>query len=71
MYKTIALELLEAQPSLYHRLRLSRTLLREAERYATDMRDKHLRLSKEMEPTAAMELAVESIRERIAEAAKA
>src|SRR4051794_24957859 len=67
-YKTIALELLESHPALYNRLRLSRTLLREVERYATDLRTEHLRLSEMMDPSAAMEMAIQALKKRIKQA---
>ena len=66
MYKTIVLELLDAHPTLHRRLRLSRTLLPELERYATDLRAAHLEFSRLHPQDAAMELAVAEIEGRIA-----
>ncbi len=69
MYKTIVLELLQAHPTLHRRLCLSRTLLRELDRYSVDLRASHLELSRSVPPDAAMELAVAQIEERIAQEA--
>lgn len=66
-YKTIALELLQARPELHNRLRLSRKLLSEVERYATDLRTTHLLLvDTGMETGAALEQALYEIGDRIA-----
>lgn len=73
MYKTIALELLESHPDLHRHLRLSRKLLGEMDRYANDMKTIHLRwIDAGMDPSAAMEKAVQEISGRIEqEAARA
>ena len=68
-YKTIVLELLQAHPALYRWLCLSRTALRELDRYSADLRANHLELSRSLPPDAAMELAVAEIQERIAQEA--
>ncbi len=70
-YKTITLELLEAHPNLHNRLRLSRKLLTEIDRYASDLRAAHLRWTGEgMDPSAARELALAELEARIAEEAQ-
>jgi hypothetical protein len=67
LYKTIALELLQEQyPTLHHRLRLSRTLLRELDRYATDLRAAHLKwVALGTDTSAARELAVEELQDTL------
>jgi hypothetical protein len=69
--KTIVLELIQEQyPKLHRRLRLSRSLLQEIERYATDLRATHLTLiASGMEPVAARELALQELHERLAQEA--
>ena len=70
LYKTIALELLESHPALHRRLRLSRKLLPEMERYASDLRSLHLRQQDAgMDSSEAMEHAVHEIQVRIAQEA--
>lgn len=70
-YKTITLELLESHPTLHRHLRLSRKLLSELERYATDLRESHLRWKGQgLDPSAALELAVEELERRIAQEAE-
>lgn len=70
-YKTIVLELLQAQPGLHHYLRLSRKLLAEMDRYANDLRSAHQDWQdRGIEPSAALELAVEEIAVRIVEEAR-
>ncbi|HEV3384606.1 MAG TPA: hypothetical protein VG097_07310 [Gemmata sp.] len=70
-YKTITLGLLESHPKLHERLRLSRKLLSELDRYATELRTAHLRWKGEgLDPSAAMELAVEELQTRIAQEAE-
>jgi hypothetical protein len=70
-YKTIALELLESYPKLHKQLRLSRKLLEEMERYATDLRAAHLRWTAQgLESNEAMELAVEELERRVAQEAE-
>jgi hypothetical protein len=70
LYKTIALELLESQPALTRHLRLSRKLLSEVERYASDLRSLHLRQQDAgMDSGPAMEHAVHEIEMRIAQEA--
>ncbi|OWK45566.1 hypothetical protein [Fimbriiglobus ruber] len=70
LYKTIALELLESRPTLYRHLRLSRRLLSEMERYASDLRSLHLRQQDAgMDSHEAMEHAVHEIEVRIAQEA--
>ena len=70
LYMTIVMELLEVQPPLYQRLRLSRKLLSEMERYASDLRSLHLRqLDTGMDSREAMEHAVHEIEVRIAQEA--
>jgi hypothetical protein len=70
LYKTIALELLESQPALHRYLRLSRKLLSETERYASDLRSLHQRQQDAgMDSSAAMEHAVHEIETRIAQEA--
>ena len=68
LYKTIVLELIQEQyPHLYHRLRLGRTLLRELDRYASDLRATHLRwIAAGTDPGAARELALEELNARLA-----
>ena len=70
LYKTIALELLESQPALHRHLRLSRKLLSEMERYASDLRSLHLRQQDAgMDSREAMEHALYEIEVRIAQEA--
>jgi hypothetical protein len=70
LYKTIALELLESQPTLHSYLRLPRKLLSEMERYASDMRSLHLRQQDAgMDSSEAMEHAVHEIELRIVQEA--
>jgi hypothetical protein len=70
LYKTITLELLECHPTLHRQLRLSRKLLSEMERYASDLRSLHLRQQDAgMDSSNAMEKAVHEIEVRIAQEA--
>lgn len=70
LYKTITLELMESHPSLHQRLRLSRKLLSELDRYAIDLRSLHLgQQDAGMDESAAMEHAVHEIQSRIAQEA--
>jgi hypothetical protein len=70
LYKTIMLELLESHPALHRHLRLSRTLLSELDRYASDLRSLHLRqLDAGMDSGEAMEHAIHEIEERITQEA--
>ncbi len=66
LYKTIALELLEARPGLHTYLRRSRTLLTETERYAADLRAAHLnRTNQGFDSNAALELALAELEPRL------
>ena len=69
LYKTIVLELIQEQyPQLHQRLKLSRTLLKELDRYATDLRTAHLKwLAQGTEPETARELALEELHDRLAQ----
>ena len=67
LYKTITQELLESHPKLYKHLRLSRKLISEIDRYATDLRTEYLELCKSLPPDAAREIALASLQERIAQ----
>lgn len=70
LYKTIVLELLEARPALYRRLRLSRSVLRELDRYAADLCSAHRQwIERGMDPVSAREWAVQELRERLAQEA--
>jgi hypothetical protein len=70
LYKTIVLELLESYPTLYTRLRMRRSLSGELSRYASDLREAHLRLKREgREDGAAREQALAEIERRIEEEA--
>ena len=70
LYKTIALELLESHPGLHRHLRLSRKLLSEMERYASDLRSLHLRQQDAgMDSNKALEHAVHEIEQRLAQEA--
>ena len=71
LYKTIVLELLEeSYPTLHRRLRLGRTLLRELDRYARDLRTTYLReIERGTDRGAARELALQELRERLAQEA--
>jgi hypothetical protein len=70
LYKTIVLELLEAQPTLHKRLRLSRKLLTELERYANTLKTAHQQWTEAgLDSSGAMEKAVHEIEERIAQEA--
>ncbi len=68
MYKTIALELIQEQyPQLHERLRLSRKLLPELDRYASELRTAHLRwIDLGTDASAARELALEELRGMLA-----
>ncbi len=67
LYKTTVLALLENHPKLYDHLRLSRTLLKELDRYASDLRTEHHRLTGEgTDRSAAWERATAEIESRIA-----
>jgi hypothetical protein len=67
LYKTIVQELLESHPALHTRLRLSRTLMSELDRYANDLRTAHLEFGRSLPPDAAREAALRGIEERIAQ----
>ena len=70
LYKTITLELLESHPTLHRHLRLSRKLMSEMERYASDLRSLHQRqLDAGMDSSEAMEHAIHEIEMRIAQEA--
>ena len=70
-YKTIILELLESHPKLHKYLRLSRKLLLELDRYATDLRVEHLRWQGlGLDSSQALELAVEELERRIRQEAE-
>jgi hypothetical protein len=69
LYKTITLELLESHPKLHNYLRLSRKLMSEVDRYATDLRTEYLELCQSLPPDAAKEIALASLEERIAQEA--
>jgi hypothetical protein len=70
LYKTITLELLESQPTLHRYLQLSRKLLSEMERYASDLRSLHQRQQDAgMDSNEAMEHAIHEIEVRIAQEA--
>ena len=70
-YKTITLGLLESHSTLHQRLRLSRKLMSELDRYATDLRAEHLRWEGQgLDPSTALELAVEELERRIAQEAE-
>jgi hypothetical protein len=65
LYKTIVLELLQNHAPLYARLRLSRKLLGETDRYASDLRAAHQEYSQSQPQETALELAVADIETRI------
>lgn len=69
LYMTIALELLQEQhPHLHRRLCRGRILLRELDRYASDLRAAHLRwIGLGMDTSSARELAVEELHFRLAQ----
>ena len=70
-YKTIILELLESQPNLYKHLRLSRKLLAELDRLATELRQEHQRwIGLGTGTSEARELAVEELERRIRQEAE-
>lgn len=69
LYKTTTLSLLEAHPELYRRLRLSRKLLQEVDRYAQDLRTEYLELCQSLPEDAARDLALTTLEERIAQEA--
>jgi len=69
LYKTVTLELLESHPKLHHYLRLSRKLMSELDRYATDLRTEYLERCQSLPPDAARETALASLAERIAQEA--
>jgi hypothetical protein len=75
-YRTIVLELIQEQPELHERLRLSRTLLSTVDSYATELRTAHLawmddlrQANPDSDPSRiaseAMERAVEELRDRL------
>jgi hypothetical protein len=66
LYKTIVLELIQSHPVLHNRLRLSRKLMTEMERYASDLRTSHQEYSQSHPQDTALELAVADIETRIA-----
>ena len=69
-YKTITLELLESHPKLHKHLCLSRKLMSELDRYATDLRAAHLRWKDGgLDSSSALELAVEELETRIVQEA--
>ena len=61
LYKTIVLELIQEQyPQLHRRLRLSRKLLRELDRYAIELRTMHCKwIDLGTDASGAAELAVQ------------
>lgn len=66
LFKTITLKLLQAQPTLYNHLRLSRRLMQELDRYANEMRMAHLLwLDAGMSSSEATEKATAEIESRI------
>lgn len=78
-YKTLTLELLEARPALYDRLRAGRTLLATLDRQAADLKGRHETLTAAMtgrphgiDPlsarSAALEIALAELQSRIADA---
>jgi hypothetical protein len=78
-YKTITLQLLEANPPLYEQLRQSRTLLVTLDRLASELRNRHhdystasssdanAMMSDEQRSALAFELAVSELQDRIRE----
>jgi hypothetical protein len=81
-YKTIALELIQQQPELCEQLRVSRTLLTTLDDYATALRISHLSWKEELRQAnsgydprqvsaEALEMAIESLRERLPSASPA
>lgn len=66
LFKTTVLALLESHPKLYQQLRLSRRLMQEMNRHATDLRTEHQELSKMHPQDSALELATAEIESRIA-----
>jgi hypothetical protein len=70
-YMSIILELLESYPKLHKHLRLSRKLMTELERYATDLRTEHLRWQGlGLDSSEAKELAMEELERRIRQEAE-
>lgn len=69
LYKTMVLSLLESYPKLHERLRLSRMLHQEVERYASDLRTAYLECRRVYPPDTATELAMTEIETRIAQEA--
>ena len=82
LYKTIVLELIQAQPDLHERLRTSRTLLPTMNSYASELKTSHEVWQKQLiqakpgcDPrqiaSQALEIALEELKERLRSASAA